>query len=147
MKIELHRQSPGIRATLGQLYLDGILECLTLEDVVRQDPNPLTPENEAKVYGATAIPAGEYKVIIDFSQRFNKDMLHVLDVPGFTGIRIHSGNTDHDTLGCILVGSEKINDDFIRGGSLVLPILQGKIEAALAQGESATLVITDDFKS
>jgi len=142
MHLELHRRSLGPKATLGQLYIDGILECLTLEDVVRD----LKEDGSGKIQGETAIPAGTYKVTIDFSQRFQKKMLHILEVPFFTGIRIHSGNTDQNTEGCVLVGNEKINDDFIHGGSHALPILQGKIQEALDRGEEVDITITDDFQ-
>ena len=83
-------------ATLGELFLDGVFECYTCEDIVR----PLGQ----KVPGQTAIPTGTYRVVTDWSPRFQKNMLHVLDVPGFDGIRIHPGNTALDTDGCILVG-------------------------------------------
>lgn len=90
MHITLVRKATG----LGRLYIDGVYQCDTLEDV----------ERPAKIAGETAIPRGTYKVIIDYSNRFKKEMPHVLDVPGFTGVRIHSGNTQQDTEGCILVG-------------------------------------------
>lgn len=83
-------------ATLGELFLDGVFEAFTLEDTVR----PI----EQKVDGQTAIPAGTYKVIVDWSPRFQKNMLHILDVPGFLGVRIHPGNAPKDTDGCLLVG-------------------------------------------
>ena len=82
---------------IGKLYVDGSYFCDTLEDFVR-------PEGSPKVYGKTAIPYGEYKVVMSFSNRFQRIMPEILDVPGFTGIRIHSGNTDADTSGCVLLG-------------------------------------------
>jgi len=83
-------------ATLGQLVIDGKFFCHTLEDVVRP----------VKIPGQTAIPAGMYDVDITYSPHFKTDLPLVKDVPGFEGIRIHAGNTDADTEGCILVGEQ-----------------------------------------
>lgn len=82
---------------MGSLYVDGVWQCWTLEDIVR-------PE---KIMHETAIPAGRYPVTITFSERFQKPMPLLGDVPGFTGIRIHAGNTEADTSGCILVGQQR----------------------------------------
>ena len=81
--------------TLGELFIEGKHFCYTVEDMVREGE---------KVYGKTAIPKGTYNVIINFSNRFKKFMPLLLNVDGFEGIRIHSGNTAEDSLGCILVG-------------------------------------------
>lgn len=85
--------------TIGKLYGDGVYLCDTIEDRVR--------ENGVKVYGKTAISKGEYKMQWTYSPRFKRNLPLLIDVPNFTGIRIHSGNTQHDTLGCILVGENK----------------------------------------
>ena len=107
MELLLQRDASSLTCTIGSLFVDGLFECYTLEDVVRvDDPNTLPDEGE-KVYGETAIPAGRYQVVLDYSTRFKCEMPHLLDVPGFAGIRIHPGNTDADTLGCILVGAIK----------------------------------------
>ena len=55
----------------------------------------------------TAIPAGTYEVIVNVSVKFKRKLPLLLNVPHFTGIRIHRGNTDKDTSGCILVGENK----------------------------------------
>jgi len=60
--------------------------------------------HEQKIAGQTRIPAGVYKVGLTYSPRFKHDMWEVLNVPGFSGIRIHTGNTAEDTEGCLLVG-------------------------------------------
>lgn len=96
MIIEVIRVMCGGDCTIGKMYVDGVEECYTLEDVIR-------PDGE-KVYGETAIPAARYRVIINRSNRFGVDMPLLLDVPGFSGVRIHPGNTAKDTHGCILVG-------------------------------------------
>jgi len=104
MLIEVKRFEFKDTHTVGKLYINGSYECFTLEDAVR---------NGTKVIGKTAIPIGTYKLIIDASTRFKQDMPHILDVPDFTGVRIHAGNTSADTDGCILLGSTWAGKDFI----------------------------------
>jgi dynactin complex subunit len=71
MLIEVKRFEFKDTHTIGKMYVDGVYECYTLEDVVR---------NGTKVLGKTAIPTGEYKLIIDASVRFKQDMPHILNV-------------------------------------------------------------------
>lgn len=98
MKLTLSRLYYKEAYTIGKLFIDGEYHCDTLEDVPRV----------IKVDHETCIPKGTYDVIISMSQRFKKLMPSLLNVPGFEGIRIHSGNTHADTSGCILVGQNKI---------------------------------------
>lgn len=100
MKMKLRRTFKGTEYTIGKLYLNDEYFCDTLEDVVR-------PAGR-KIAGKTAIPAGEYKVVLTESKRFKKLLPLLINVPNFTGVRIHSGNTHHDTEGCILVGENKV---------------------------------------
>src|SRR5262245_55691636 len=86
-------------ATIGQLYVDGNFFGHTLEDVVR--------EAGVKVPGETAIPAGMYEGEVTFSPRFKTNLPLIKNVPNFTGIRIHAGNSEGDTEGCILVGEKE----------------------------------------
>ena len=87
-------------ATVGVLSIkDTTFRCWTCEDL----------ERETKIKGRTAIPTGRYKMVINFSNRFQKEMPLLLDVPNFEGIRIHAGNTSEDTEGCILVGFDRID--------------------------------------
>lgn len=144
MLLELTRRRIVNAATEGDLQVDGTPFCFTLEDIVRADPNPETPANEAKVYGATAIPAGTYRVVMGWSPRFQKMMMRVEGVPGFSGILIHRGNSPEDTLGCILVGDE-VKDGRIPGGKSTPAYdrLWNAVTLARARGQAVDLVITE----
>lgn len=98
MKLRVERLWKKPTYTVGRLYVDGKLYCNTLEDVVRD------LDKEAKVPGKTAIPAGTYKVIFNWSPKFERNLPRLLNVPHFDGILIHPGNTADDSAGCILVG-------------------------------------------
>lgn len=100
MKLLLKRLHRTDVSTIGELYVDGVFECYTLEDI----------EREVKIKSETAIPKGKYKVMITMSNRFKRHMPLLLNVPNFQGVRIHAGNTNHDTEGCILVGQTRSKD-------------------------------------
>lgn len=112
MQIKVIRKEFTSTSTIGELSIDGTFFCYTLEDVVRDKNNDgdLDDKDEAKVYGKTAIPKGKYEVIINYSNRFKQQMPLLLNVKGFEGIRIHKGNTDVDTHGCLLLGKSKSKD-------------------------------------
>ena len=100
MKIRVVRDKSAHGATLGTLYVNGLEFCDTLED----EDRALETCDWAKIYGQTAIPRGRYAVTISRSSRFQRELPEILDVPGFTGVRIHPGNVAADTHGCLLVG-------------------------------------------
>lgn len=126
MKLKLLRLEFTDESTIGELFVDNAHECWTLEDKVR-------PAGE-KIHGQTAIPAGTYRVIIDFSNRFKRLMPHLLDVPNFAGIRIHSGNRAKDTEGCIILGKVK-GEDFVGESRLAYSEFLPKLEAAFKEDE------------
>ena len=102
MLITIKRLYKTENSTIGELLIDGVWECFTLEDT----------ERKVKIKGETAIPKGTYKVIINQSNRFKRLLPFLIDVPNFEGVRIHSGNSNHDTEGCILVGQTR-NKNYI----------------------------------
>lgn len=108
MKITLKRIALKDTYTIGKLYIDGEYFCDTLEDKVRDlNKNGVFDNGEKKIYGETAIPYGTYNVKWTYSNKFKKYMPLIDNVPSFAGIRIHSGNTNADTQGCVLVGENK----------------------------------------
>ena len=110
MEILVKRLYKNSAYTIGKMYIDGQYLCDTVEDCDRGLKQSMTPQQIAvkKVYGTTAIPAGRYKVTLTFSNKFKRVLPLVNDVIGFLGIRIHAGNTADDSLGCIIVGENKI---------------------------------------
>jgi len=127
MKIEIKRLYKTENSTIGELTVDGKFECYTLED----------KERDIKIKGETAIPKGTYKVIINQSNRFKKLLPLLLNVPNFEGVRIHPGNSNHDTEGCILVG-QSISKDYISKSRKAFEKLFKKMQLA----KEITLTIT-----
>jgi hypothetical protein len=128
MELTLIREPSTAHSTPGKLLVDGVFECFTLEDVVRPK----------KIPGETAIPAGTYKVIVNMSNRFKRLLPLLLNVPGFEGVRIHTGNTDKDTEGCILVGTTR-SLDFVGNSRVAFGSLFPRMQAA----SSITITIKD----
>lgn len=124
MELKLERFSDDGNSTLGLLFIDDKFECYTLEDEYRPIEN--------KVYAETRIPSGRYLITLatvgTLCERYKnsqypairesyRGILLLKDVPGFTGICIHTGNTDKDTAGCILVGNS-VNNNQVAAGFL-----------------------------
>ena len=106
MRLTLRRIANKKDYCIGRLYINGIYFCDTLEDTDRGLDDTMTEEDikEMKVYGETAIPTGIYTVLLTYSPKYKKVMPLINKVKGYSGIRIHSGNTAKDTEGCLLVG-------------------------------------------
>lgn len=104
----------GESYTIGSLSIDGKKFCDTLEDKVRDlNKNGVFDGDEKKVYGETAIPYGTYDVVVDYSQKFKRELPRLQNVRHFEGILIHRGNTAEDSAGCILVGENKVKGKVI----------------------------------
>jgi Family of unknown function (DUF5675) len=119
MELQVNRTDFTDNSTIGELSANGQFECYTLEDKVRP----------VKMAGKTAIPPGRYEVIINFSQRFGRELPLLLNVPDFEGVRIHPGNTNEDTEGCILVGETK-RTNFVGDSKPAFERLFPKLKAA-----------------
>ena len=98
MKLTLIRTSLQEGFTTGILYVEEKMLCHTLE------PQRRNLSAERKVHGKTAIPEGPYRIELKESPKFKRVMPYLMNVPHFSGIMIHWGNSVKDTLGCILVG-------------------------------------------
>ena len=131
MKLDLVRIQHTPTVTIGELHVDGVFHCWTCEDTVRDGP---------KVYGQTAIPEGEYPVVVTYSNRFKVQMPLLQDVPGFQGIRIHPGNTAADTEGCILPGFDRLPTGVGRSRA-AYEGLYAMISDALEQGEEIEITV------
>lgn len=129
MELLVNREYKKDKYTIGFLYINGTYICDTLEDKVRVLEN-----EEDKVYGETAIPEGRYEVILSYSKRFKKVLPELLGVEFFKGVRIHSGNTDKDTEGCILVGENKEVGKVINSRK-TMKKLMSKLKTAWDSGE------------
>ena len=148
MKLTVVRTQFGTDATNGLLFIDGIFECYTLEDQYQA----------VKVMHETCIPEGTYDIKFrktggfhaKYTERYKNahyGMLHIQDVPNFTYILIHTGNTDEHTSGCLIVGEtqqdlEVSKDGFIGSSTVAYKKMYSKVSAQLLQGKDVTIEYT-----
>ena len=148
MKLTVVRTQFGTDATNGLLLIDGIFECYTLEDQYQA----------VKVMHETCIPEGTYDIKFrktggfhaKYTERYKNahhGMLHIQDVPNFTYILIHTGNTDEHTSGCLIVGEtqqdlEVSKDGFIGSSAVAYKKMYAKVAGQLLQGKDVTIEYT-----
>lgn len=142
MKICLHRKYKKNNYTIGQLFINNEYFSDCLEDTDRGLTSNMSIEEikRIKVPGNTCIPYGTYKITITYSPRFKKNLPLINDVKGFEGIRIHSGNNNNDTSGCLLLGFNKIKGGVINSKVIVDKFID-IIQKTINSGESITLSI------
>lgn len=128
--------------TEGKLYIDGKYICDTLEDKDRELYDSMDEDEimKRKVYGETCIPYGRYKLTIDYSNKFKKELIRINKVKGFDGTRIHSLNTADESLGCVGVGI-KLKDGYITKSRDTYSIVHKIVQNALMNNENAYLTI------
>lgn len=138
MEIKVTRFYKGKDYCIGRMLIDGKYVADVLEDKDRGLSDSMTIEEikKKKVYGETAIPTGKYKVVLDYSPKFKKILPHVLDVKGFEGIRIHSGNDKEDTFGCLLVGYNRQKGKVLNSRNALAQVL-----SLLRHQDDITLII------
>lgn len=143
MELTLKRETFTEESTIGSLSIDGVFECFILEDKDRglTDSMPLSEIVATKVYGVTAIPYGRYEVDWTLSNRFKIFMPILKNVKGYEGIRIHKGNTQIDSLGCLICGTRKRNN-MVTESTMATKKLYDKIESAKKQGKKIYITIT-----
>lgn len=138
MKVLIVRELFFPRTTIGVLYIDGQRICYTLEDRVREKHGASV--ESWKIPRETAVPVGTYKCIVSMSHRFKKLLPELLEVPGFAGVRIHGGNDESNTEGCILVGMyRKVTT--IHNSAPALYRVQSDIVKAIGRGEEVTVEV------
>ena len=148
MKLQVVRHQFGTDATNGMLFINGIFECYTLEDQYQA----------VKVMHETCIPEGEYAIEFrktggfhaKYTERYKNahyGMLHVQNVPNFTYILIHTGNTDEHTSGCLIVGESQQDldvskDGFIGSSAVAYKKMYRKVAGELLQGKPVSIEYT-----
>lgn len=141
MQIQLKRKFFGQTYTIGDMSIDGIFFCNTIEDKNRDlNQDGKFDNGEIKVYAQTCIPFGTYKVIPFLSPKFQRYVPRLLNVPSFEGILIHRGNTENDTSGCIIVGENTIKGKVLNSAKYEVE-LTAKVRGAFAKGEPITIEI------
>jgi len=144
MRILVARYKSSSEWTLSKVYLDGDFECFGLEDEKR----------EVKKMHETRIDEGTYKVTLrtfgGHHERYKKKfpehegMLWIRDVPKFSDILIHIGNTEKDTSGCLLLGT-LVNEKngTVSGSTIAYRAFYKKVLKAIKAKEEVTITFKD----
>lgn len=139
MELKLNRAILTAAFTLGCITLSGH-QYFTVEDTVRPLSACTVSSCVGKINGRTAIPAGRYRIKDTYSPRFKKYMLELQNVPGFQGIRIHSGNTADDTEGCLVLGLKRTATGVAQSNAAMAQF-NSEVRAALHRGEEVWITI------
>lgn len=152
MELQLKRRFRGPKYTVGSLFVNGVYECDTLEDTDRGLTSDMSVDviKAKKIYGETAIPSGTYDIDMNIVSPKFKDrpwakfcggkLPRLLNVKGYGGVLIHVGNKAEDTLGCILVGDNKVKGQVVNSTSTFQQLYLQMLKAH-TRGEKITITI------
>lgn len=142
MKLELKRIALKPNYTIGKLFINGTYYCDTIEDkVIDLNKNGKFDDGLTKVMHQTAIPYGTFKVVVNHSPKFNRELPRLLDVPYFEGILIHNGSDQNSSSGCIIVGENKAVGK-VTNSTFYMNNLTARIKDAQSKGETTTITIS-----
>lgn len=144
MQVTIWRKYRKADYTIGRMYIDGVFFCNTLEDTDRGLMQSMSVGEimNVKIAGQTAIPVGNYKLTRTWSPRFRKLVPQIMNVKGFSGVRIHAGNTVKDTEGCPLVG-DNTQKGMVTNSRKRFTAFDTRLQV---EGGTADLCITWDYK-
>lgn len=159
MKILLERIFTCEDYTIGHLYIDGKYVCDTIEDCDRGLTQYMSEKEiaEKKVYGKTAIPSGKYSITMNvkspkysnskykWAAKYDGYLPRLENVPGFEGVLMHVGNTANDSLGCILVGENKVKGQVINSTTTFHNLMDNYLWIARQCGEKITIEIKQKY--
>ena len=130
IKLRLERRYKGSKYTIGKLFINDEYFCDTIEDIDRGLKSSMSVEyiKNKKVYAETAIPTGTYKIEMTYSNKFKRILPLLVDVKGFSGIRIHRGNTEKDSSGCIVIGENKVKGRVINSTPYEVALVKRLLE-------------------
>lgn len=142
MKLNLKRIALKSNYTIGKLFINDVYYCDTIEDkVIDINKNGKFDDGLTKVMHQTAIPYGTFKVVVNYSPKFKRELPRLLDVPYFEGILIHNGNDQNSTSGCIIVGENKVVGK-VTNSTFYMNNLTARIKDAQNKGETITITIS-----
>lgn len=153
MRLRVQRIARKPTYTIGQLSVDGKYFCDTIEDCDRglKSSWPLDRIKALKQSGVTAIPTGTYRITLNvvspkfasrsWAQFCGGKLPRLMDVPGYEGVLIHVGNTAADTLGCILVGQNKVVGKIINSTATFRSLYNDHLLPAAKRGERIEIEI------
>lgn len=144
MELTVQRKYYKQKYTIGKLLIDGEYVCDTLEPPCFKTTEfmNVTFIKKAKLNGFRAIPAGHYKIALEPSKRFGKLLPHILDVKGFSGVLIHSGNFPSDTSGCILPGWNR-RKGMVCSSLSAMSIIMNRIKNAIKHGQNVYINVVN----